>query len=241
MSTPASTFDEYVEDYEAVCSQGLRLSGESRDYFARRRVEHTCRQVPSPGELRLVVDFGCGLGHTAPYLAADFPRAGVVGVDTASRAVEAATQRYGNERVAFGTSLAALAGRSADLVYCNGVFHHIPPPDRPAAASAVFDALAPGGLFALWENNPWNPGTRLVMRRIPFDRDAITLSVVESRRLLRSVGFEVVRTRSYFYFPALLRPFRGLERFLGWLPLGAQYCVLGRKPSAPSRPAEVMA
>ena len=36
--------------------------------------------------------------------------------------------------------------------------------------------LRPNGIFALWENNPWNPGTRLVMRRIPFDRDASLLT-----------------------------------------------------------------
>jgi len=232
MTTQTSSFDAYVEDYEAACSQGLRLSGESRDYFARMRAEHTSRHVSNPGGIRLVVDFGCGLGHTAPYLAGLFPRAKVVGVDTASRAVEAANERYGNERTSFYSSLAALKAQRADLIYCNGVFHHIIPRDRPRAATEVFDLLAPAGLFAFWENNPWNPGTRLVMSRIPFDRDAIPLSVLEAKRLLCSVGFQIIRTRTYFYFPACLGLLRGLEPFLERLPLGAQYCVLARKPSS---------
>ena len=37
-------------------------------------------------------------------------------------------------------------------------------------------ALLTGGVLALFENNPWNPGTRLVMKRIPFDRNAQTIS-----------------------------------------------------------------
>ena len=67
------------------------------------------------------------------------------------------------------------------LVYCNGVFHHVPPAQRPAVVRLVRDSLEPGGLFALWDNNPWNPGARLVMRRIPFDRGAVMLSAREAR------------------------------------------------------------
>ena len=47
-----------------------------------------------------------------------------------------------------------------------------------------FIAGRPAGYFALFENNPWNPGARLVMRRIPFDRDAIMLSPRHAARML---------------------------------------------------------
>ena len=63
-----------------------------------------------------------------------------------------------------------------NLAYCNGVFHHIPLVERSAAVACVNRALRAGGLFALWENNPWNPGTRYVMAHCDFDRDAITLT-----------------------------------------------------------------
>ena len=117
-----------------------------------------------------------------------------------------------------------------DLVFCNGVFHHIPPLDRLDAMQFIYASLRGGGLFALWENNPWNPGTRYVMNRIPFDRDAITLSPLTGRQLVRKAGFEILQTDFCFYFPRLLRPLRPLERLLVKLPLGAQYLVLGRKP-----------
>jgi hypothetical protein len=42
----------------------------------------------------------------------------------------------------------------------------------------------PEALSAL-ENNPWNPGTRYVMSRIPFDRDAIPLTPSAARHLLK--------------------------------------------------------
>ena len=95
---------------------------------------------------------------------------------------------------------------------------------------SVFRRLRPGGLFALWENNPWNPGTRYVMSRIPFDRDAVPLAPPEARRLVRACGFEVLRTDFLFLFPRALRLMRPLEARLSRLPLGAQYQVLCRRP-----------
>jgi SAM-dependent methyltransferase len=118
-----------------------------------------------------------------------------------------------------------------DLAYCNGVFHHIPLHEREAAVGYVYRAVRPGGLFALWENHPWNPGTRYVMSKCVFDKDAIVLTPSESRRLLTGQGFQVLRTDFAFIFPRTLKALRPLEKWLHKLPLGAQYQVLARKPA----------
>jgi hypothetical protein len=84
------------------------------------------------------------------------------------------------------------------------------------------------------ENNPWNPGARLVMARIPFDKDAEPLSPVEARRLLRSGGFARCSSlRTLFYFPRPLAFLRPVEPLLALLPLGAQYYILGIKEGGP--------
>ena len=82
----------------------------------------------------------------------------------------------------------------------------------------------------MWENNPWNPGTRYVMSRIPFDLDAITLTAPEARCLLEAGGFEVIRTDFLFIFPRILSWFRGIEPLVSRLPIGGQYQLLCRKP-----------
>ena len=68
------------------------------------------------------------------------------------------------------------------------------------------------------------------MNRIPFDRDAVTLTRGQARQLLRAGGFDLLRTDFLFIFPRVLRWFRGLEPFMSRWPLGAQYQVLARKP-----------
>jgi len=225
-------FDDYAGSYEDACQHGLRLSGESIEFFASGRIEYTARWLQEVGarDVTGVVDFGCGVGGGVTFLTHTFPNARVVGLDSSTTSIERARRRFGDIA---GFSLADDFADEATqgLVYCSGVFHHIPPSSRPRSAERILRILKPGGHFALWENNPWNPGTRMVMRRIPFDRDAIPLPPPEARRLLADAGFHVVGTRYRFYFPRQLSMLRGLERFGERIPLGAQYCVLARRPA----------
>jgi SAM-dependent methyltransferase len=224
-------FNEYVLNYDIACRQGLRLTGEDRDYFARRRVEITASRHGSPQAVRHIIDFGCGLGQTVHYLLTSFPNARVTGLDPASDVIAEARARYTGPRVDFRCDRLDDLCSTADLVYCNGVFHHIPPTDRVHHARRIHGWLRRGGMFALWENNPWNPGTRMVMSRIPFDRDAIPLSHREGRQLVTDAGFHVRTTRFYFYFPAIMTFLRPLERSLTRIPLGGQYCVFSSRAS----------
>jgi SAM-dependent methyltransferase len=226
-----SVFDGFVEEYEDACARGLDLSGESRDFFALGRVEQTARLCSTLTEVERIVDFGCGLGHSTPHLLTAFPEANIVGVDTSEASVQNAQERYGSARAQFAVDIGLVERDSVQIVYSNGTFHHISPSDRPREVQTILRCLTPGGLFALWENNPWNPGTRLVMKRIPFDRDAKLLSYLETQRLLRQCGFVVIGASFHFYFPRPLKALRRFEPYLESLPFGAQYCVLAQRPS----------
>jgi SAM-dependent methyltransferase len=222
---------ELSEEYEAMLRMGVGLSGEDPAFFLRGRVADLGRALPKGWAPKRILDFGCGTGESSSYLAKQYSGATVVGVDTSENAIERARRKHGSERVQFGP-MGSLAGRAPfDLCYVNGVFHHIELERRLEAVRAIHAALVPGGYLALFENNPWNPGTRMVMRRIPFDRDAKTLSFGETGKLLRAGGFRLAQSaRFLFYFPRPLAFLRVLEPALLRLPLGAQYCVLGTKP-----------
>jgi hypothetical protein len=99
-------------------------------------------------------------------------------------------------------------------VYINGVFHHILPNEGQQTLMMIRELLEPGGHLALFENNPWNPGTRMVMRRIPFDRDAMPLSFLEASRRIKAAGFKVCATRFLFYIPKSFAPLCFIEPYL---------------------------
>lgn len=229
-ASAGAAFDAYAGDYEEALKRGIGLSGEESSYFARGRVQWVRRRLCELGmQTPAVLDFGCGTGSTTPFLLELPGAAHVVGTDVSSGLLEVARDAQGSDRIEFVPTREPLVA-STDLAYCNGVFHHIPVAERGDAVSYVLRSLRPGGLFALWENNPWNPGTRLVMRRIPFDRDAVTLSPPRARQMLAAGGFEIVRTDFLFVFPSPLAALRRLEPAIARLPLGAQYMVLARKP-----------
>jgi SAM-dependent methyltransferase len=223
-------FDDYAQHYDDALNRGLAATGEAKDYFARGRIQWLSRCLENFGECpKLLMDFGCGDGSTSEFLLAMNQESTVVGVDTSEKSLELATRKYGSRRASYQSIAQYEPKGELDLAYCSGVFHHIPLAERASAVNYVFRSLRPGGLFSFWENNPWNPGTRYVMSRIEFDRDAITLTPPEAASLLQAGGFEILRKDSHFYFPKSLNWLRWMEPHLVRLPLGGQYHVLCRK------------
>jgi SAM-dependent methyltransferase len=235
MSTPPSEerplFDGYTQQYDGCLNQALSATGEDKDFYAAARVDWTAKCLRELGvSPSSALDFGCGIGTTAPLLLSQLKCETVMGVDTSPKTIEQARQTQSSPQIQFFLLQDFRPRAELDCAYCNGVFHHIPLPERLGALGLVRDALRPGGIFALWENNPWNPGTRYVMSRCAFDEDAVKISAVAARRMVRAAGFQVLQTDFLFYFPKPLAALRRLERFLHRIPLGGQYQVLCRKP-----------
>ena len=230
---PAAEFDSFATSYESDLDSALAVSGENKDFFAEGRVKWLARRLEQlKFSASSALDYGCGIGGTAVLLRQHLKLQSVVALEVSARSLEVARARYQDEAIRFLTFEEYAPGGDLDLAYCNGVFHHIPIAERDHSIQYIHRALRPGGLFALWENNPWNPGTRWVMSRCSFDRNAITLTPLEAARLARRNGFQMIQTDYRFFFPRMLRWCRGLEPRLASVPVGAQYMVLCRKPAA---------
>ena len=230
MNTAEKLFDQYAGKYELALSNALAPSGESREYFAEGRVEWLRRCLALLGvSSRNVLDFGCGDGSTTPILQRVLAAEKCTGVDVSEKSLEVARKHFASEQISYETISGLEADAQMDLAYCNGVFHHIALQERPDALGLIRDTLKPGGLFAFWENNSWNPAARYIISRCAFDKDAILISPLEGRRLLKKAGFEIVRMDFRFIFPRALRGLRKLEDLATRLPLGAQYQILCRK------------
>ena len=225
-----SGFDDYAGNYDSALNEGLSLSGESKEYFAHERVRWLAARLSDLGaQPSHVLDYGCGTGGTSSELLEQLHAQLVVGVDASRASLDVARKAHATARLQFKTIGDLEPSGQFDVVYCNGVFHHVEREHRLDALGYVHRSLSTGGYFGFWENNPWNPGTRLVMRRIPFDRDAKLLSPPHARALLTRAGFDVLRTDFLFLFPRALAALRPLEARLARFPAGAQYMVLCRK------------
>lgn len=224
-------FDRLADTYQQSISPWVKITGENLEFYARSRVRWVAQELRARNvHPQTIMDFGCGVGLATPFLLEEFGRdARIIGVDVSSDSLQVARANYASRQITFQTLHEYTPDRSVDLVYCNGVFHHIPLDERDGAVQYVCDSLRPGGLFALWENNPWNPIAKYNMTHAEIDRNAIPIRPPEGRKLVTTNGLHLLKLRYCFIFPAFLKFLRPLEPLVSQIPLGAQYVVLSRK------------
>lgn len=223
-------FDASARNYEALFRPWLKIAGASREYFAQSRLSwlssllHEQQIAP-----KRVMDFGCGTGMSLSLLANIFDAEEVIGLDTSEESLAVARESIGNQPVRLATPRQYLPQQDLDLVFCNGVFHHVPVAEQRSVVNYIYRCLRSGGLFAMWENNPWNPIHLFAMKHSEIDKNAVPLTPPESRQLVTSERFQLIRTDYRFFFPGYVTWLHPLEKWLVKMPVGAQYQILARK------------
>jgi len=219
-------FDLYARAYDRDLRRGLRLAGEEPDWFARQRVAIVSEYLFAAGAaVETILEFGCGVGNHIPFLRRAFPHSRIVGVDVSDDSLEVAADRHAYTNVRFCTPDEFREEKAVDLVYVNGVFHHIPVEQHPGWLRHFHRILRPRGTLAVFDNNPFSLPARWVMKRIPFDQGAVMVNPYRFSKRMAACGFGPVRRRFYFIFPHRLRFLRPAEPLLAALPLGAQYAL----------------
>jgi SAM-dependent methyltransferase len=218
---PDPEFDRFAAGYEELLQASLPASQAEDPYYAEYKVRHVAARMPAPAQ---VLDFGCGVGKSLPLLRQRFPQAELWGYDVSPDSLRMAQGVAPEAHLTCDWQ--ALPADGVDLILAANVFHHIPPAEQPAALEGCRHLLTPGvGRLFIFEHNPLNPVTRRVFERCPFDEDATMIPRARMLELSAAAGLRVVRSDFTLFFPKQLAGLRALERWMGWVPLGAQYCV----------------
>ena len=224
-------FDRYADSYRRLHAENIRLSGESPDYFARYKALDARRLAGGGLPFPRVLDFGCGIGNATRFLEESFPDCEVTGVDVSPASLDIA-RRSASPAARFlvmnGETVPAADGQFG-LAFVSCVLHHVDAARHAAVLAELRRVLAPGGLLAVYEHNPWNPLTVRAVQACEFDENAVLIPAGRMGERVRAAGFARMRTRYVVFYPNVLRFLRWSERLLGWLPLGAQYCVSARR------------
>lgn len=198
------------------------------DVVARARVRWLRHCLDALGERPAsMVSLGWDHGSTTSEFFANLHIRTLTTIDVAPQRSLTRELRSADGKAAYIHVTDYRAVESADLAFTHGIFEQLTPEDRVAAAVLVFRSLKPGGLFAVWQNNPWSPSGLLGARETPFGEPGRVITPGAVRRLVRGVGFDIVHTTSAIHLPD---PLAWCQPLLSPMPIGKQYMVLARKP-----------
>ena len=98
-------------------------------------------------EAPYAVDLGCGPGNSTELLAARYPQAQIVGVDSSEAMLASARERLPGLRFELADIATWRPARPPALIFANAVLQWLP--DHATLLPRLFDSLAPGGVLAL--------------------------------------------------------------------------------------------
>lgn len=209
------------------------MSGEMPDFFARYKVADMLdvwNKERTGVQVHTILDFGGGIGTSAPHLNFFFPNAEIVLADVSERSLAIAATR-GIQRLrllVFDGQTLPIPDKTFDIALAACVFHHIPMQQHVQLLGEIRRVLKDDGLLLVFEHNPWNPLTRHAVSTCPFDENAVLISAPTMRKRMLNAGYRQVTLSFRIFFPAALRRLRTLEPALASIPLGAQYRSVGR-------------
>jgi SAM-dependent methyltransferase len=237
-------FDAHAEGYAGGMEDPLKqVFGRALDDFIEPKIDLVMKELDgycagnlTPRSGIKLLDFGCGAGALLIALQRRGFEGRLEGCDLSQNMLDELARRW---KTGAPPQLHALkemplpfSAGSFDIITGSCVLHHIPPAKRNAVYNELLRILKPGGRLLLFEHNPLNPLTRLIVSRARIDRNAVLLGAKEIGRALNNAGFVNIRITYYLFFPprfggALLR---AAERFLSRIPIGGQYMASAEKP-----------
>ena len=224
-------FENSKDHYAEIIQGSLPFSNVKHDFYTEVKAACLVRLFQERGarpEAAEVLDIGCGVGLTDTLLIPHFGR--LAGVDISPGVIELAARRNPSARyLVYDGNILPFPDNAFDLVIAVNVLHHVAPQQWRQTVLEMKRVCKEGGMVAVFEHNPYNPLTRLVVSRCELDTDAVLLACRETVQLFEQSGLRRVGRGHILFFPFRGKVFRWVEDRLRWLPFGAQYYVVGGK------------
>jgi SAM-dependent methyltransferase len=226
----SAEFDNYARDYEDLLKDPIRDRFTRDSAFFHERKWDLLKQALTSrfGNIKRLrwLDIGCGKGELLRFGRPSV--ADAVGCDPSKEMIAECPDL----NVVWQPGIADLPFETAtfDVVTAACVYHHLDADAQTGLTAEALRLLRPDGVFVIFEHNPWNPATRLIVSRTPVDANAVLLTAPQTRAVMKRAGMTAFETSYYLYLPEpLYRRIGGVEKLLGWLPGGGQYAVIGSR------------
>ena len=224
-------FDQMAEAYYEKHKANIAITGESPEYFAEYKIADLAELVRKESiPSRQIFDFGSGIGNSLPFFRKYFGQSELQCGDVSAKSIEIAQTRFpGQEKYLLVGRKIPLPTHSQDIAFSACVFHHISHDKHRYWLRELHRIVRPGGLLVIYEHNPLNPLTVHAVNTCPLDINARLIPGKKMRFRAMESGWEKTVLEYRVFFPSILKGLRLAEKYLGWLPLGAQYRISARR------------
>jgi len=227
-------FDGYKDHYSQDIEDALSFAGQSHDFYMQAKVNYLEKFIGLHNQENAplqILDVGCGHGLSHSYFQDKYKgRIILQAVDPAASVIEDAQKQ--NPNIAYksndGKTL-PYDDNSFDIVQTICVMHHVPPQQWTHFIKEMQRVTKIGGHIIVFEHNPYNPITRHIVNNCPLDENAVLLNKGVLKSTMREAGLSDIQQDFILFFPFRHHLFRLIEKWLTWLPLGAQYVSYAQK------------
>ncbi len=226
-------FEQYSHTYSAHMEQALAGYGAKHAWVTKYKANLIIAALRRHGAIsapEVLLDVGCGIGLIDQHLI-DGTRS-VHGVDVSSSSIHLAAARcpsgifscYDGRTLPFPEN-------SFDATFAVCVLHHIAPDRWVDFVLEMKRVTKMGGLVMVFEHNPYNPVTRLIVNRCEFDRGVKLLTPGKLTALIRAASLPIVERGSFLFTPFQRKWAQRLDGALRTIPFGAQHLIIAKKAS----------
>lgn len=224
-------FDKFANEYETLLSDNIKASGYEPFYFDEQKIKEVHRRTANEftGNFNFL-NFGCGVGKSEQFIRTYFPKCSIHSADVSTESLKVAAEK--NKNIAdisfyhFENVVDFDPKRKFEIIFVANVFHHIPETLHEVTMSQLHKLLSPTGKLFIFEHNPINPLTRRAFDTCAFDQGCKMIPSGHLKALLKKAGFKKVEINYTLFFPKFLQRLVFLEKYLTFLPIGAQYYAL---------------
>ena len=225
-------FDKFADSYYEQHRDSISISGEEPEFFSEYKISYLRRVADSRGlKIDKIFDFGSGIGNSIIHFRNHFPESILTCSDASLKSLKLSQKRFGGTEKYLQIPNNTIPHESNyyDLIFSACVFHHISHSEHTMWLNELRRITKPGGMIIIFEHNPLNPLTVLVVNQCPFDVNAKLIRASLLLNELKESNWHNGHIRYHIFFPKQLAKLRQYENKLTLLPLGAQYSILAQK------------
>lgn len=230
-------FDQYARDYLQELSHPLRnIIDPKGHYFIEiksRILEDLVAKALDGNKDSRLVDVGTGLGLFEKYLTPAFKNIFAVDLSFEMLKVARVINPFNSKGSAYVQGNAyelPLENDHADLIFMSCVLHHMEDHEIESAIAELVRVCKPGGFIVFFEHNPLNLFTQLVVKTTPLDNNARLIRCNRLELSAKQAGLAIHHREFFLYGTRKIDNF--FYKYLPWLgklPLGGQYALVGQK------------